>query len=102
MLNNNTYKALAHPIRRDILKRLQDGPLNAGTLATEYSISKPSLSTHFTILKNVRLIQAERKGNHIYYRLNTAVADEVLAGVMDLFGLGMSAKTFNAKGGIRD
>ena len=102
MINNTTYKALAHPIRRDILKRLQDKPLSAGELAEAYDISKPSLSTHFTVLKAARLIQAARDGNHIYYRLNTAVADEVLAGIMDLFGLGAPAKVRENKGIIHD
>ncbi len=86
MLNNNAFKALAHPIRRDILKRLRGGPLSAGHLAQNYDISKPSLSTHFSVLKKARLIQQDRKGNHIYYRLNATVADEVLAGLMDMFG----------------
>lgn len=86
MLNNNAFKALAHPIRRDILKRLRSGPLSAGDLAKNYDISKPSLSTHFSVLKEARLVQQDRKGNHIYYRLNATVADEVLAGLMDMFG----------------
>lgn len=87
MLNNNAFKALAHPIRRDILKRLREGPQTAGDLAVDYDISKPSLSTHFGVLKDARLVQTERKGNHIYYRLNATVADEVLAGLMDMFGI---------------
>lgn len=87
MLNNNAFKALAHPIRRDILKRLREGPETAGNLAEKYDISKPSLSTHFSVLKDARLVQTERKGNHIFYRLNATVADEVLAGLMDMFGI---------------
>ena len=86
MLINKAYKALSHPIRRDILKRLRKGPMNAGAFAPLYSISKPSLSSHFAILKDAGLIDPERNGNHIYYRLNTTVADEVLAGMMDLLG----------------
>ncbi len=86
MLNNNAFKALAHPIRRDILKRLRKGPLSAGALAENYDISKPSLSTHFSVLKEARLVQQDRKGNHIFYRLNATVADEVLAGLMDMLG----------------
>ena len=87
MLNNNAYKALAHPVRRDILKRLHEKPMSAGELADLYQMSKPSMSTHFNVLKAARLIQAERSGNHIYYRLNVTVADEILAAVMDMFGI---------------
>lgn len=87
MLNGNAYKAIAHPVRRDILKRLRAGPKTAGELAEHYDMSKPSLSSHFSILKEADLIFAKRDGNHIYYNLNLTVANEVLAAVMDLFGI---------------
>lgn len=87
MINSKAFKALAHPVRRDILKRLRDGSLSAGEIADAYDMSKPSMSTHFKVLKDARLIQAERQGNHIYYRLNVTVADEVLSGLMDMFGI---------------
>lgn len=87
MLNSKTYKAIAHPIRRDILKRLRAGPKTAGDLAEAYEISKPSLSSHFSILKEADLIFARRDGNHIYYNLNLTVANEVLAALMDMFGI---------------
>lgn len=87
MLNKNVYKAIAHPIRRDILKRLRSGPKTAGELAADYDVSKPSLSSHFSILKKADLIFARRDGNHIYYNLNLTVAHEVLAALMDLFGI---------------
>ena len=87
MLNSKAYKAIAHPIRRDILKRLRAGPKTAGDLAEAYEISKPSLSSHFSILKEADLIYARRDGNHIYYNLNLTVANEVLAALMDMFGI---------------
>ena len=87
MLNSKAFKALAHPVRRNILKRLRDGQLSAGEIADAYDMSKPSMSTHFSVLKEARLIHAKRKGNHIYYCLNVTVADEVLSGIMDIFGI---------------
>ena len=86
MLINKAYKALSHPIRRDILKRLRSGSMHAGAFAPLYDISKPSLSSHFSILKEAGLISPERNGNHIFYRLNATVADELLAGIMELLG----------------
>lgn len=78
---------MAHPVRRDILQRLRENPMSAGELAELYQMSKPSMSTHFNVLKEARLIQAERRGNHIFYRLNVTVADEILSAVMDMFGI---------------
>lgn len=87
MLNTKVFKAMAHPVRRDILKRLRKGPLTAGDLAEQYDMSKPSLSSHFSVLKEADLIFARRDGNRIYYNLNVTVADEVLTMVMDIFGI---------------
>lgn len=85
MLNSSVFKALAHPVRRDILKRLRAGAQTAGDLAGHYDMSKPSLSSHFSVLKNADLIYARRDGNHIYYNLNVTVADEIMSLIMDLF-----------------
>lgn len=87
MLNKDAYKAIAHPIRRDILKRLRSGPKTAGDLAQHYDISKPSLSSHFAVLKEADLVFSRRDGTHIYYNLNLTVANEVLAALMELFGI---------------
>lgn len=87
MLNSIVYKAIAHPVRRDILKRLGSGPMTAGELSLHYDISKPSLSAHFALLKEADLIFARRAGNHIYYNLNLTVANEVLSALFDIFGI---------------
>jgi len=87
MLNSTAFKAIAHPVRRDILKRLRGGPLSAGDLSQHYDISKPSLSAHFAVLKEADLVFTRRDGNHIYYNLNVSVADELLTMIMELFGI---------------
>jgi len=78
------FKALAHPVRRDVLRKLQDGPVCAGDLAAFFPVSKPTMSGHFTTLKEAGLILAEREGTTIRYRLNASVAGEVIALLMDL------------------
>lgn len=86
MKMNQVLKALAHPIRRDIIVRLRSGPLNAGVLAEAYSVTKPTMSTHFATLKDADLVRSERDGVTIYYHLNTTVAEEALCGIMELLG----------------
>lgn len=86
------YQALAHPVRRAVLKKLRDGPVSAGDLAADFPVSKPTMSRHFATLKDAGLIQAERDGTTIRYRLNVSVAEEALSGLMDLFGAGKSQK----------
>jgi DNA-binding transcriptional ArsR family regulator len=84
----DVYQALAHPLRRAVLKKLRAGPMSAGELAAGFSVSKPTMSRHFATLREAGLIQAERDGTTIRYRLNVSVAEEALSGLMALFGTG--------------
>lgn len=90
---SDVFKALAHPVRRDVLKALRDGPKPAGELASAFPVSKPTMSGHFSILKDAGLILAERHGTTIRYRLNVTVADEALGWLMTLVGTGADAET---------
>ncbi len=82
----DVFQALAHPVRRAVLKKLKDGPLSAGELAEAFPVSKPTMSRHFAALKEAGLIRAERVGTTIRYRLNVSVAEEAVAAVMGLLG----------------
>lgn len=82
----DVFQALAHPVRRAVLKKLKDGPMSAGALADAFPVSKPTMSRHFATLKEAGLIRAERTGTTIRYRLNVSVADEAVAAVMALLG----------------
>lgn len=79
-------KALNHPIRRDIIARLQDMPITAGDLADAYDVSKPTMSTHFATLKDAELIFGTRQGVTITYNLNATVAEEAMSAIMGLLG----------------
>lgn len=84
---NEVFEALAHPIRRDILKLLRKRAMSAGEIAEHFPIAKPTLSGHFTVLKHAGLVQTERKGTTIIYRLNMSVVEEALAAFMALTGV---------------
>ena len=85
---NKLYHALGHPARRRILKLLSAGPMTAGDLAAGFDVSKPTMSGHFNVLKDAGLIQAERDGTSIRYRLNVSVLEEAAAAILDLVGAG--------------
>jgi DNA-binding transcriptional ArsR family regulator len=85
------YQALAHPARRQVLKLLGDGPMTAGEIADRFDVSKPTMSGHFTVLKDAGLIQPERDGTTIRYRLNVSVLEEAAAAILDLMGAGERA-----------
>jgi ArsR family transcriptional regulator len=84
---NEVFEALAHPVRREILKLLRKRAMSAGDLAEHFTIAKPTLSGHFTVLKNAGLVTTERQGTTIIYRLNMSVMEEALAAFAALAGL---------------
>jgi DNA-binding transcriptional ArsR family regulator len=84
---NEVFEALAHPVRRDILKLLRKRPMSAGDIAAHFTIAKPTLSGHFAVLKSADLVTTERQGTTIIYQLNTSVMEDALAAFMALAGV---------------
>ncbi|WP_027091795.1 autorepressor SdpR family transcription factor [Cohnella thermotolerans] len=83
---NDTFKALSDPTRRQIIQLLKERDMSAGEIAEQFSISKPSISHHLTILKNAKLVQDERQGQSIIYSLNTTVIQEALGWFLGMLG----------------
>jgi DNA-binding transcriptional ArsR family regulator len=95
-MTSSVFKALADPTRREILKLLRGGNLSAGEIADHFPMSKPSMSRHFNVLQAADLIQGDRDGNRIIYRLNVSVLEEALLAMMDTFGLEPGERNGNA------
>jgi DNA-binding transcriptional ArsR family regulator len=83
---NDTFKALSDPTRRQIIQLLKERDLSAGEIAEHFSISKPSISHHLSILKNCRLIEDARQGQSIIYSLNMTVIQETLGWFLGMMG----------------
>jgi ArsR family transcriptional regulator len=75
---DGAFRALADPTRRRILELLSRRDLTAGEIAEEFPIAFPSVSRHLGVLKDAGLVDSEREGQHIRYRLNTTVSQEVV------------------------
>lgn len=82
---NGVFKALADPTRREILRRLRQGELTAGELASAFPQAKTTLSHHFAVLKQAGLVTDRRDGQQIYYALNTTAVQDLLTAVWGLF-----------------
>ncbi len=83
---NQALKALSDPTRREVLRLLGGGERKAGELAERFDMTKPSMSHHFSVLKDADLIRSRRDGQQIYYSLNTTVLQDVMTRMWDLFG----------------
>jgi len=75
---NMPFKALSDPSRRKIIQMLKGKDMTAGEIADNFQMSKPSISHHLSILKQADLVTDERRGQNIYYSLNTTVFQEVV------------------------
>jgi DNA-binding transcriptional ArsR family regulator len=80
-----TYlKALADPVRLQIVKALQSCPLSVSDLVELLNIEMPNVSHHLRVLFHARLVITEKEGKFSYYRLNPVFAtDRLLANSLD-------------------
>jgi ArsR family transcriptional regulator len=69
ILQAEVLKTLANPRRLDILHRLAEGPCEVGRLAEEIGASQPNVSQHLSVLRAAGLVEAERDGREVRYRL---------------------------------
>ena len=53
---NDTFTALAHPIRREIVERLSAGAATVGEASRDLAVSKPTISRHLKLLEEAGVI----------------------------------------------
>ena len=82
----NTLRALADPIRREILNLLKGGRMSAGEIVEHFDVTGASISRHLSVLKEADLIRDTREGKFIYYDLNASVLEEIMLWITDLKG----------------
>jgi DNA-binding transcriptional ArsR family regulator len=88
---SGVFRALADPTRRRVLALLRERPMSAGDLADQFDVSKPTMSAHFSVLREAGLIDAARHGKSIVYRLRMSVLEEALMGLAQAVGLDLQA-----------
>jgi DNA-binding transcriptional ArsR family regulator len=99
---NRVFKALADPTRRRVLQLLREGPMSAGELSEHFAVSKPTMSAHFSVLQEAGLVEAEKIGRTVLYRLKMSVLEEALLGFAHTLGWEMEASTAaRAKAGLK-
>lgn len=81
-----TMKALADPIRRDILNLLKRGRMSAGEITHHFPVTAASISRHLSVLKEADLVRDTREGQFIFYELNASVLEEIMLWITALKG----------------
>ncbi len=86
MAIQKTMRALADPIRREILNMLKLGRMSAGDITERFDVTGASVSRHLSVLKDADLIRDTREGKFIYYELNASVLEEIMLWISGLKG----------------
>jgi DNA-binding transcriptional ArsR family regulator len=80
-LANDTFSAVAHPIRRGIVERLARGPATVGAATSGFGVSKPTISKHLKVLESAGVVVRTVEGRTHRLRLEP----RALAGPADWF-----------------
>ena len=73
---NDTFSALAHPLRREIVERLSEGPATVGVLTRDFGVSKPTISRHLRMLEEAGVVSRVIVGrNHRLALRSDTLAD---------------------------
>ncbi|MDG2531951.1 metalloregulator ArsR/SmtB family transcription factor [Caulobacter endophyticus] len=89
---NEVFKALSHPARRRMVAMLRDGPLASGDIASRFDMAWPTVTAHLAALKAAGLVEAEKDGASVRYRLVISAVEEAVAFMMELMGTGEAAE----------
>jgi len=62
LLTNDSFRAVAHPIRRGIVERLAQGPATVGAATSGFGVSKPTISKHVKVLESAGVVVRSVEG----------------------------------------
>lgn len=81
-----TFKALADPVRREILMMLNEKKMSAGEIASKFDMTAATISYHLSQLKKAELIFETKEKNFIFYEINISVFEEVMLWISNFKG----------------
>jgi DNA-binding transcriptional ArsR family regulator len=68
-LQAEILKTLAHPRRLEIVHLLATGPQSVGRIVEGLGVAQPNVSQHLALMRSAGVVEAERDGREIRYRL---------------------------------
>ena len=74
---DKVFLALGHPVRRQILVRLAQGPATVTDIAEPFDMSLNAISKHLKVLEKASLIQRQVLGREHYCSINPQPLEEV-------------------------
>lgn len=90
---NAVFKALSDPTRREVLALLRDGPMTAGAIADHFNVTRATMSAHFAVLREARLVTSEKQGTSVIYQVQMSVLEDALFAFTNLLGISAPSQT---------
>jgi DNA-binding transcriptional ArsR family regulator len=84
---DHVFRALAHPTRRAILRRIAREEQTVTELAAPFDMSLEAVSKHIQVLERARLLRRTRSGRVHRCRLGPAPLQDVAKVLVELAGL---------------
>lgn len=76
-------KALAHPTRIELLHLISKQSPCVKAMEEVIGIAQPNISQHLSLLRNIGIVEAERNGNHVCYRIKNDTVVKLLNVLID-------------------
>ena len=76
------FKALGDPVRLRLVSLIgthQGGEVRVCDLTTAFELTQPTISHHLKVLREAGIIDSERRGTWVYYRLVPAALERTAA-----------------------
>lgn len=92
-------RAIAEPRRREILRLVADRERAAGEIAAAFAVTRPAISQHLTVLKDVGLVTERRDGTRRLYRARREAMAELHAALDGIWGVALQNAKALVEGG---
>ncbi len=83
-------RALAEPIRREILGLVRDQERTVGDIAAEFTVSRPAISQHLRVLADAELVNVRTEGTRRFYRARPEGMAELSQWMTEMWGTALN------------
>jgi len=76
--SSEVLKALAHPVRMEIIDRLEKNGCNVSKIQRNLGLPQSTISQHLKIMKNAGIVSSRREGTTVCYKIEIKEARSIV------------------------
>ena len=81
--NARILKALAHPTRLQIIELIREKGPCVKAMEEKIGVAQPNISQHLSLLRNIGIVEAEREGHQVCYRIKNQTVLKLLDAMVE-------------------